>query len=173
MDGSGTRLHDVSPLEDRAQDRTLHLAPKIGFRQEYQSVPPPYGEEMDMRASQQQPRRHDRSGFVKEWWWEVFNWLFGTAAFVAIIILLVVFKNQPLAQWKLPEIQITTAVAALAQTATASLVVSVSACIGQLKWRCFRQSRPLIDVQEFDDCSRGPAGSSLLLWNSLWRNRRP
>lgn len=172
MDGSRTRLHDVSPLEDHASDRTLHLAPKIGFRQEYQSVPSPYVEGMNTRVRQKQTRGHYRSGFVIEWWWEVFTWFIGTAAFVAIIVLLLFFKNQPLDHWKLPKIQITTTVSALAQTAMATLIVSVSACIGQLKWRWFGKNRPLIDVQEFDDSSRGPAGSSLLLWNSLWRNRR-
>lgn len=171
MDVSRTRLHNISPLEDHTPDQSLHLAPKIGFRQEYQSLPSPYAEEMDRKNGQN--RSHESSGFVKEWLWEVFTWLIGTAAFVAIIVLLVVFRNQPLDHWKLPKIQITTTVSALAQTAMATLTVSVSACIGQLKWRYFGRSRPLIDVQGFDGSSRGPAGSSLLLWNSLWRNRRP
>ena len=35
---------------------------------------------------------------------------------------------------------------------------------GQLKWRWFRKDRPLDDVAQYDSASRGPLGSTTLLW---------
>jgi Protein of unknown function (DUF3176) len=163
MDDSRTRLYDVSPMESHAPDRTFQSPPKIGLQEEYQGVLYPHATTIDIRNSQKQNRTHGWSDFIKEWWWEILTWLLGSSVFMAIIALLVVFGNQPLDRWKLPTIPITTTVAALAQTATATLIVSVSSCIGQLKWVCFERTRSLGDVQRFDDSSRGPAGSSLLL----------
>ena len=36
--------------------------------------------------------------------------------------------------------------------------------LGQLKWRWFREGRPLHDVAQYDSASRGPLGSTSLLW---------
>lgn len=168
--------YNSSPLRCYLTARLIPVVPtrpKMGFRKEYQSVSSPYTLPKDEGHVKKSAPAHGWSGFLKEWWWEVVTWLIGSAAFVAIITLLIVFRNQPLDHWKLPHIQITTTIAALAQTAMATLIVSVSSCIGQLKWVWLGRSRPLVSVQEYDDSSRGPAGSSLLLWNSLWRTKRP
>jgi hypothetical protein len=168
MNESQTRLIDVPiPLRD------LPSGPRPGSRDECQGVP---SSDLATEGTETGSRRgstHSWIDFMREWYWEVFTWFLGSAALVAIIVLLVVFGNQPLDHWRLPMIQITTVVTALAQTAMATLIVSVSSCIGQLKWVWFGESRTLNDIQVFDDSSRGPAGSSLLLWNFLWKKREP
>jgi hypothetical protein len=173
MDDSRTRLNLSSQTQDYAPNRRFLSTPKIGFLEEYQDVPYPHAAKLDPRSTKKPGCAHGWCGFMMEWWWEVFTWLIGSAAFITIVALLIVFGNQPLNHWRLPKIQITTTVAALAQTAVSALIVSVSSCIGQLKWVWFGRNRPLLDIQGFDDSSRGPAGSSLLLWNFLWKKRRP
>lgn len=36
--------------------------------------------------------------------------------------------------------------------------------IGQLKWNWFGQTRPLRDIEKFDEATRGPVGAFKLLW---------
>jgi hypothetical protein len=165
MNESQTRLHVV-------QMQVLPSGPRP-VRDGYQGVP---SSDLATRGTGTSPRAgptHSWANFMREWYWEVLTWFLGSAALVVIIVLLVVLGNQPLDHWRLPMIQITTVVAALAQTAMATLIVSVSSCIGQLKWVWFRESHTLNDIQGFDDSSRGPAGSSLMLWNFLWKKREP
>jgi hypothetical protein len=56
-----------------------------------------------------------------------------------------------------------TAIAALSQVAQSALLVSVSSCIGQLKWSYLRKECSTLDISRFDDASRGPQGSFMLL----------
>ncbi|KAI1414724.1 hypothetical protein F5Y13DRAFT_158200 [Hypoxylon sp. FL1857] len=77
----------------------------------------------------------------------------------------------PLQAWRLP-IQPNSLVAALVTVAKASMMVSVASCINQLKWRHFAlHSRKLMDLQLFDNASRGPWGSALLLWTLSLRGQ--
>jgi hypothetical protein len=135
MDESRTRLHSVSSqIQDHTPEGSSFSTSKMAFLEGYQEVPSPYAAKMDAQSVQNPTRIHSWYSFLKEWWWEVLTGVFGSAAFISIVFLLTVFGNQPLDHWKLPRIQTTTTVAALAQTAVSALIVSVSACIGQLKW---------------------------------------
>lgn len=99
---------------------------------------------------------------VREWEWELGTWLLGTCALFSIVALLFKFSDGPLNNWTL-DIRLATVIAALSQIAHSALLVSVSACIGQLKWEWLRRKHPASDLKKFEEASRGPRGSLMLL----------
>lgn len=106
---------------------------------------------------------------ISLWYWELGTWVLGTASFVATLVLLIVFNGCQLWEWQ-SHISINTVVAILSQVTVSALLVSVSNCIGQLKWIWFHEEKSLADLEEFDRASRGPQGSLLYLLNirRLW-----
>lgn len=60
-------------------------------------------------------------------------------------------------------------VAVFSAVAKAALILPVSEAIGQLKWIWFRDGRRLYDFHAFDNASRGPLGSVLLLGTTKGR----
>lgn len=51
-----------------------------------------------------------------------------------------------------------------------SLLFVAGAGISQLKWHWYSQRRPLNDLSTYDEASRGPWGSTKLLWTARWRH---
>ncbi|KAK6077459.1 hypothetical protein SCUP515_04987 [Seiridium cupressi] len=97
------------------------------------------------------------------WWWEVTAMILSIACMSAFMVLLTKMNNIPLQSWWLP-IQPNSVIAILTTVGKAALMVPAAACISQLKWRHFLlQPRTLADLQLFDEASRGPWGSALLL----------
>ena len=97
------------------------------------------------------------------WGFELLTWLLGTSAVLAIIALAAFFNNRSIHDWHF-YFQITTVFSALSQVAQSALLVSLSSCIGQLKWVWYQRQHPLADLEDFDDAGRGPWGSLQLLW---------
>lgn len=88
---------------------------------------------------------------------------------VALLIMLTNIDNIPLPHWWLP-IQPNSLIAVLTTVAKSSMLVSVASCISQLKWNHFsRYSRKLVDLETFDEASRGPWGSATLIWSLNFR----
>ncbi|KAH8200981.1 hypothetical protein TruAng_004840 [Truncatella angustata] len=105
------------------------------------------------------------------WWWEILAMVLCIGCMVALIVMLCRIDNTPLADWRLP-IQPNTVIAVLTTLAKANLLVSLAACTSQLKWRHFElNERKLVDIQTFDDASRGPWGSIMLLAKICLRAR--
>ncbi|KAI0842302.1 hypothetical protein F5Y06DRAFT_259489 [Hypoxylon sp. FL0890] len=105
------------------------------------------------------------------WWWEILAIILSLACMCGLVVLLAKIDNLPLQSWWLP-IEPNSLVAALITVAKASMMVAVASCIGQLKWRHFTiRPRTLADLQLFDNASRGPWGSALLLWSLSFRVR--
>ncbi|KAI1457436.1 hypothetical protein F4805DRAFT_178983 [Annulohypoxylon moriforme] len=99
------------------------------------------------------------------WWWEILAVFLSIACMCGLVGFLIRIDNLPLQQWNLP-IEPNSLMAALITIAKASMMVAVASCIGQLKWRHFMiRSQRLSDLQLFDDASRGPWGSAMLLWS--------
>jgi hypothetical protein len=118
------------------------------------------------------PRPHPKKwGFsLKNWGWEIATWVLGTAALVVIVALLITYRNERFDSWH-SDIQITTIIAALSQLSQSALLVSLAACLGQLKWTWLRDERSAGDLQLFDEASRGPYGSLQLLGLGLLPSR--
>jgi hypothetical protein len=97
-----------------------------------------------------------------EWKWEFATWLLGTGALASLVVLLVVFQGRSLKEW-IFGISLAAVVAVLSQVAQSALLVSVSSCIGQLKWDWLRSKRSASDLGKFEEASRGSQGSIMLL----------
>ena len=63
------------------------------------------------------------------WFWALVTWLFGTLSILAIVLVLGLFNDKNVEQWK-SSIRINTIVSVLSQVAVSALMVSVSACVG-------------------------------------------
>jgi len=107
---------------------------------------------------------HSRSlwTLLREWKWESLTWIVGTCALAGVVAVLVIYQDRSRKDWTL-DINLATVVATLSQVTQSALMVSVSSCIGQLKWDWLRNKRSGSDLGKFDEASRGPHGSLMLL----------
>jgi hypothetical protein len=81
----------------------------------------------------------------------------------AMIALLLTFNNRPIFNWN--GVTLNTIVSILSTASKSSLLYLVAEAIGQWRWILYAQaSRPLLYIEWLDSASRGPWGSTLLLW---------
>ena len=104
-------------------------------------------------------------GLYFGWWWEVYATSLSVASTIAVIAVLISVQRKPLAEWKM-SIQPNSLVAIFSTIAKSALLVPIAECISQLKWTYFESPRTLSQLQVFDDASRGPWGSLVLLWKT-------
>jgi hypothetical protein len=92
---------------------------------------------------------------------------FQPICFVAVVGVLISFDGKSLSTWDFVfNININTIIAVLSALSRTALLMPVASCISQLKWiHIIGASRRLYDIQMFDDASRGPWGSVVLIWN--------
>jgi hypothetical protein len=104
------------------------------------------------------------------WLWELACLLFSVACLVSLVAILQTYNGQPNPQLSYG-LTLNTIISILTTASKSSLIVTVTACISQLKWQWFHaenapRGRDLLDLQLFDCASRGPWGSSVLLIKS-------
>ncbi|KAF1970271.1 hypothetical protein BU23DRAFT_474533, partial [Bimuria novae-zelandiae CBS 107.79] len=106
---------------------------------------------------------------VKRWLMEIISWTFCALSMAGIIIVLYHYQHQPLPRWPLG-VTLNAYISVLAKVSGAALLLPVSEALGQLKWIWFRvnndkstQSKKMWDFELFDNASRGPWGSFMLL----------
>ncbi|KAF2146993.1 uncharacterized protein K452DRAFT_21 [Aplosporella prunicola CBS 121167] len=121
----------------------------------------PTSVDLDEDSFRQQP---NAPTFLAIWSWELCSIIFSIICTIAIIALLPILNNKPLARWPfaiLPNTIISTFITAI----KASMLFVVAECISQLKWAHFgfTKGRPINDLERFDRASRGPWGSTLFL----------
>jgi hypothetical protein len=104
---------------------------------------------------------------IKRWLLEIISWAFSAMCMIAIIAVLFVLKDDPLTNWSLVNkigLTLNAYISILSKMAGAALILPVSEALGQLKWSWFQQnSKQMWDFEIFDNASRGPWGSLLLL----------
>jgi hypothetical protein len=104
---------------------------------------------------------------IKRWLLEIISWAFSALCMAAVIGVLIYFKDDPLSRWTLADktgITLNAYISILSKMAGAALILPVSEALGQLKWSWFQQnSKQMWDFEIFDNASRGPWGSLLLL----------
>ena len=106
--------------------------------------------------------------YINIWWlWELLGWLLATGCLSAVVGILVKYDDQPLRRWPY-SITLNSLLAILSAVSKSSLLIPVASGISQLKWTRFNQQRSLLDLQRFDDASRGPLGSLMLLFRGGW-----
>lgn len=103
------------------------------------------------------------SDWVTDWWGaELACWTISALSLVAIVVLLESHKSQPLPKWPL-KLTINSLISVFATVGQMAMMKPVVEAISQLKWLWFIRKEKLVDFQVFDDASRGPTGSLLLL----------
>jgi hypothetical protein len=112
--------------------------------------------------------RYSASGnTLKRWLLEILSWIFSAICMGAIIGVLIFLKDDSLSKWTLAEktgLTLNTFISILSKMAGAALILPVSEALGQLKWSWFLEnSKQMWDFEIFDNASRGPWGSMLLL----------
>lgn len=103
---------------------------------------------------------------ARDWQWEFGASLFSLGCFAAVVGILAAYDTKSLASWNFVlNISLNTLIAILSTFSRTALMIPVASGISQLKWiHLVGASRPLRDVQIFDDASRGPWGSLELIW---------
>lgn len=104
---------------------------------------------------------------IKRWLFELISWTFSAVCMAAVIGVLITYKDDPLSNWSLADktgLTLNAYISILSKMAGAALILPVSEALGQLKWSWFQQnSKQMWDFEIFDNASRGPWGSLLLL----------
>jgi len=104
------------------------------------------------------------SNVAKRWLLEIISWLLSALCMCAIIVLLFFQQDKPLPEHWPMNITLGAYIATLSRIASASLMLPVSEALGQLKWNWFQgRSKKMWDFELFDNASRGPWGSLMLL----------
>lgn len=126
---------------------------------------------------------------VDEWWlWELLSWSFAALCMIAMVVLLGIYRGRTIPDWPLgltinAYISILGAfikAALLLPTAVSSLTIisvflqlicsTLQEALGQLKFNWFAvSSRNVSDFQAFDEASRGPWGSLVLILRTKGR----
>jgi hypothetical protein len=110
------------------------------------------------------------------WFWETAAVILSLAAILGLIFVLRHVDDKPQTSWTF-KITPNTVISLLSTTARSSSLVTISAVIGQEEWmwfglgsqKGFRRDTRLIDLQIFEDASRGPLGSLSLIWFTQMR----
>ncbi|KAL0938721.1 uncharacterized protein CTRU02_205331 [Colletotrichum truncatum] len=98
------------------------------------------------------------------WWWEIAAAFLSITSMCLIIAVLFHVQNRPLAKWTW-NIQPSSVISVLTTIGKTAMMVPITACLSQLKWRHVQlRPRPLNHLQVFDDASRGPWGSAVMAW---------
>jgi hypothetical protein len=106
---------------------------------------------------------------MDRWVFELLASIISAACLAGIVATLALHANHPLPSWPLG-ITINALVSVLSTISKSALLASVAAAISQQKWaRLSNGANPLSDLEMYDNASRGPWGSFLLLFRTGWR----
>jgi len=97
------------------------------------------------------------------WWWEIASISLSIICLIVLLILLLWSNGMSLAAWRLP-IQPNSLISVLTTVSKTAMMVAIAGCLNQLKWRHFMTAADSMrSLQLFDDASRGPWGSAMLI----------
>jgi hypothetical protein len=97
------------------------------------------------------------------WWWELASWLVSFSCVTAIFGMLLYYDGKQQPSHVLKGVTLNAFIAVFSGVAKAAMILPVSEAIGQLKWIWVQQEKRLFDILAFDNASRGPWGSLMLL----------
>lgn len=109
--------------------------------------------------------------FVTDWWWwELCSWFVSFICVAAIVGMLLAYDGRKQPVTVLPGVTFNAYIATFAAISKAAMILPVSEAIGQLKWMWFREEHQLADFSAFDNASRGPWGSLMLLRTTTYKH---
>jgi hypothetical protein len=105
-----------------------------------------------------------KNSSLLDWWPEALGWSTSVLIVAAIVAILQSYDGMATARWdsQIP-ITLNAALSLLVTFLYMALMVPIPKCIAQLKWNHYTTSRPLNDVDLFDEASRTVWGSAMLL----------
>jgi Protein of unknown function (DUF3176) len=105
----------------------------------------------------------------KLWWTEIAALCVAICAFGGIFALIYTYREpKPQPSWP-SQITLNTVISILSVILKTGIVVATAEALSQQKWVWFRRERHLIDIPIFDQATRGPWGSLVLLLHpSTW-----
>ncbi|KAI9776888.1 MAG: hypothetical protein M1839_009336 [Geoglossum umbratile] len=106
--------------------------------------------------------RRRRGIALTRWNWEISSLLVAIALLISIFATLAKYNGEKQPAWRY-DINLNSLIAVLSTVLRAMVVVIVTEVISQLKWAWYQLPRRLRDLDMFDQASRGPWGSILLL----------
>jgi hypothetical protein len=108
---------------------------------------------------------------VKRWLLEIISWSISALCMAGVVTMLMVYHNKSIPKWPLG-LTLNAYISVLAKIASAALLLPVSEALGQLKWSWFQgnNSKKMWDFEIFDNASRGPWGSFLLIIRTKGRS---
>ena len=102
---------------------------------------------------------------METWILEISAIIASIVALLLILILLSVFDGKP--TFTSHHVTLNTIIAVCATAIRGGLLFAVSSALGQWKWEWYTPApRPTMDFDTIDAASRGPVGSTNLLWRS-------
>jgi len=102
------------------------------------------------------------------WWWESLAVCGSVACMAGILIILARTNDRPLSDWTF-FLSLPATIAVFSTSAKSMAAFAVGAGVSQSKWLHFRSgSRPLRDLDRYEEASRGPLGSSWVLVAGPW-----
>lgn len=164
-------LHDGQGESEIALERVENMAsPNISVRSHARSTEMS-ASETDSTVHTQNPKadtEEKRPGFDWNgtWAWEIGSVTLAVGCIVLLVVFLVQINNTPYAAWQYTASP-NTVVSIIVTIAKAAVLVSVSSCLGQLKWNLYQIPTPLYHMQAIDQASRGPWGSMEVLLRGL------
>ncbi|KAJ6000793.1 hypothetical protein N7481_001202 [Penicillium waksmanii] len=98
------------------------------------------------------------------WLLECVAMAFSFASFIAVIVILRAYDHKPSPNLSYG-LTLNSIISLLATASRSSLLFVVAGAVGQLKWIWFQhREQSVLDMQSFDDASRGPLGALYLLF---------
>lgn len=148
---------DYTPLTDEGQE-SIHETPALTIRSSISDL-----------TKRNTPKRTYRKDILNDsWLWEILCTSLSVLCLVALAVLLKVFDKQPLPQLSYG-VTFNSIISILVTVSRTSLGVATAAGISQLKWHWYLRERcttgkSMLDIQLYDDASRGPWGSLVFLF---------
>ncbi|KAJ5165664.1 uncharacterized protein N7500_007494 [Penicillium coprophilum] len=125
---------------------------------------------VDTQGPQTEMKTKRPFDWTGSWGWEIGSAMLSVVGLVLLVAFLVKINATPYANWQYTASP-NTIVSVITTITKAALLVSVSACLSQLKWNLFRDSTSLYNLQAIDQASRGPWGSLEVLLRGLCGSR--
>lgn len=109
-----------------------------------------------------------RARWSSLWLYEIGAILLSLVFMSAIIVVPENIDGKPMSSWNMP-LSPNTLIAIFSTLSKSAILLVISGCLGQLKWVYFEQrGQRLMDLQVFDDASKGPLESLWLLIRIRW-----
>jgi hypothetical protein len=98
------------------------------------------------------------------WWWEIGALVLCLLSLALLLLLLASLHMSPFENWTLPILP-NTLIGIFTTLLKTTMMVPIATCLSQLKWsHYFNHAQPLNHLQLYEEASRGPWGSAMILF---------